>query len=66
MPRLKRYPVLDVANYRGQWLALHPTTHKIVAAGRTLKAAAKAARAKGVADPIFHGVPKSDAFFVSV
>lgn len=55
---------LDLDRYRGQWLALDPKTRRVVASGRTVKAVREAARRKGLTQPVLHGVPTSDAYFV--
>lgn len=59
-------PAIDEGKYRGEWLALDPKTHQIIAHGVALKKVAKEAKAKGYENPVFHGVPKSDIHFVTV
>lgn len=57
-------PRVDESAFSGQWLALNPVTHEVVADGETLEAAARKAAERGVADPLFHPVPESDGYFI--
>ena len=42
--------------YAGQWVAIDPATHEVVASGSTAKEAFELARQAGVDDPIITGV----------
>ena len=42
--------------YAGQWVAIHPATHEVVASGSTAKEAFELARQAGVEDPIITSV----------
>jgi hypothetical protein len=55
---------VDANRYRGQWLAVHPTTHQVVAYHASFKVAREAARKRGVYRPVLYAVPKSDGYFV--
>jgi hypothetical protein len=55
---------LDVSRYRGEWLALHPDTHRIIAHDVSLNRAKAAAVRQGIRSPLLYAVPKSDAYFV--
>lgn len=57
---------LDVSKYKGQWVALDPSTYQVVGHGRSLRSAERQAMAKGVTKPVMLGVPKSDGFFVGM
>lgn len=59
-------PVIDEGRYRGQWLALDPVTHEIVAHGAGLKEVVESARKLGYEEPIFHAVPESDIHLVTI
>lgn len=59
-----RRPQLDVAAFRGRWVAIDPKTHKVVGAGASLEEAHLGAVTAAKLDPILYFVPKSDAFFV--
>ena len=64
MSKALKTPRINVTRYRGQWLALHPATHKIIAHHQSLQAAKKAAVKRGIKQPIMYAVRKSDAYFV--
>lgn len=51
-------------DYAGQWIAWNHEGTRIVASGRTLEDAAKAATAAGETQPVFAKVPKADVRFV--
>ena len=61
---MKNYAAIVVKNrkelerYVGQWVALAPSTRKIIASGKTPKQALLAAQEKGEPDPILTTVPK--------
>ena len=61
---MKNYDAIVVKNrkelerYVGQWVALAPSTRKIIASGKTPKQAFLAAQEKGEPDPILTTVPK--------
>jgi hypothetical protein len=57
-------PVLNVARYRGQWVAVHPRTYKVVGHGSTPMEAEKTAADYKRVKPLIYYVPKTDAFFV--
>lgn len=61
---MKRLPKIDEREYAGQWLALDPKTYEVLAHDRSLQKARAAARRRGVAWPLMHGVPASDGYFV--
>jgi hypothetical protein len=48
----------ELERYVGQWVALAPSTCKIIASGKTPKQALLAAQEKGEPDPILTTVPK--------
>jgi hypothetical protein len=64
MPNPTTQPQIDVNRYRGQWLALHPATNRVVAHDRSLRQVKRAAAARGVSRPVLYCVPRSDGFFV--
>lgn len=57
-------PCLDVSNYRGEWIAIHPTTYKIIGHGASLEAARQSTPDLARIEPVLYFVPKSDAYFV--
>lgn len=59
-----RRPRLEVADFRGQWVAIHPKTHKVLGHGSSLEEARQKALGTDKLEPILYFVPKSDAFFV--
>lgn len=61
---MQRTPRLDLRRYRGEWVALDPTTHKVVANNASLREAERKAAARGVKKPVFLPVPETDAYFV--
>lgn len=61
---IKRPPVFNSNKYRGQWVALHPSTERVVGSGPTLAAAKREAVKHGVRNPTLYPVPKSDAYFI--
>ena len=64
MSRNAKSPRLDATRYRGQWVALHPDTRRVIAHSASLKAARRAAAKLGEPEAILYAVPKSDAYFV--
>ena len=62
--RATTVPTLDLQKHRGRWVAIDPTTHRIVADGESLVAAEQAAHDQGIDRPLLLAVPRSDAFFV--
>ena len=61
---MKHVPRLDLRPYRGQWVALDPKTHAVIAHHRTVEGAEQAAKKRGFRTPLLFPVPRSDAFFV--
>ena len=59
-----RRPQLDVAAFRGRWVAIDPETYKVVGAGASLEEARVSGEAAAKLEPILYFVPKSEAFFV--
>lgn len=49
----------DISQYKGQWLALEPKKHMIVAHADTLRESKQKAIKKGVEDPIMMEIPES-------
>ena len=64
MTKPTQTPRLDVTQYRGQWVALHPETKQVVSHDPSLKAAKQKAVKRGVPRPVLYAVPQSDAYFV--
>lgn len=60
----KIIPVLDLDQYKGQWLALEPGNYRVVAHASSLSVAEKRAHQKGVKNPAMFPVPHSDHPFV--
>jgi hypothetical protein len=63
-PKSKKIPLIDESKYAGEWLALHPKSHDILAHGKSLKTVRDAAAKRGVRDPLMHSVPDSNGYFV--
>ena len=61
-----RRPQIDVAEFRGQWVALHPETYKVIGHGASLEVARQSTPALARLEPVLYFVPKSDAFFVGL
>jgi hypothetical protein len=61
---MKKLPAIDEDKYRGEWIAIDPKTRRIVAHDMSLHKALETARRRGVEDPLMHGVPESDGYFV--
>lgn len=59
-----RRPRLDVAAYRGKWVAIDPKTYKIVGHGASMEEAREGAPNIARQEPILFFVPRSDAYFV--
>lgn len=57
-------PKLNITNYHGQWLALHPKTDKVLGHGKTLEAAEKMAQQKGITKPAFFPVPRDKGIWI--
>lgn len=57
-------PQLDVAAYRGRWVAIHPTTYTVLGQGNSLEEARQTAIGAGKLEPVLYFVPKSEAYFV--
>lgn len=55
---------LNLRRYRGQWVALDPRTHRVLAHHAALQIAEREAVKRGTKKPLLLPVPKSDAFFV--
>ena len=64
MPQPTKPPRLDVSRYRGEWVALHPKTNRVISHHSSFKTAKQAAHKRGVDRPVLYAVPKSDAYFV--
>jgi hypothetical protein len=62
--RVQRCPVLDVAAYKGKWVAINPQTNKVIGHGISLEAARQSAPNFEREEPVLFFVPASDAFFV--
>lgn len=62
--RSLRRPQLDVAAFRGQWVAVDPRTYKIVGNGASMEEARQGAPNLARQEPILFFVPRSDGFFV--
>ncbi len=62
--RVVRSPRLNVSGFRGQWVALHPTTYKVIGHGASLEEARQSTPGIGRLEPLLHFVPRSDAYFV--
>jgi hypothetical protein len=60
----RKCPRLDVRQYVGRWISLHPETHEVVADGASLKEARDGAIMKGVERPLLMMVPASEGYFV--
>ena len=54
-------PRLDLSRYRGEWVAIHPTTHTVVSHHESFREAERAAKAAGLARPLLVPVPRSGA-----
>lgn len=59
-----KVPRLNLHRYRGQWVALDPRTHRVIAHDITLQVAERDAVMRGTQKPLLLSVPKSDTFFV--
>lgn len=59
-----RRPQLDVADYRGRWVAIHPTTYNVLGHGNSLEEARQTAIGAGKLEPVLYFVPKAEAYFV--
>jgi hypothetical protein len=57
-------PHLNVQRYIGKWVALHPKTNVVVAAGTSLTEARRKAVKQGIKHPRLMIVPKSQSYFV--
>lgn len=62
--RKPKTPTLDLSQYRGQWVAIHPKTKAVVSHHFSCQEAEREAIAAGVMKPLLLPVPKSNAFFV--
>jgi hypothetical protein len=59
-----RLPRLDAHKYRGRWVAVDPTTQRIVGDGDSLATAEEAAQRAGFNKPLLFAVPAADSYFV--
>ncbi|MGH7139036.1 MAG: DUF5678 domain-containing protein [Pirellulales bacterium] len=57
-------PALDVAAFRGKWVAIDAETYKIVGHGASMEEARQSAPNIARHEPLLYFVPPSDAFFV--
>lgn len=55
---------LDVTAFRGQWVALHPTTYKIIGHGASFEEARQSSPSITRLEPLLYFVPESDAYFL--
>jgi hypothetical protein len=56
-------PRIDVREYAGRWVALHPESRAVIADGATLKETREAAFKTGVRRPLLMMVPRSNGYF---
>jgi hypothetical protein len=57
-------PRIDARPYRGQWVAIDPTTRQIIGHGDSLEVAEEQAAGCGVTDPWLWAVPATDGYFI--
>jgi hypothetical protein len=62
--RIVRRPRLDVSAFRGEWIAVHPKTYKVIGHGASLEEARQNTPSVAQLEPLLYFVPRSDAFFV--
>jgi hypothetical protein len=62
--RVPQQTCLDVTEFRGEWVALHPKTYKVIGHGASLEEARKSTPNVARLEPILYFVPESDAFYV--
>ena len=60
----ERRPQIDVAEFRGEWVALHPRSYKVIGHGASLEDARQSTPGLARLEPVLYFVPRSDAFFV--
>ena len=63
MPKKKVKPI-KLQGRPGYWVALDPVQQRLVAEGRTLRAAATQAAKAGVQNPVFTQLPKESCALV--
>lgn len=61
---VRRQPCLDVTDFPGQWVAVHPRTYKIIGHGASLEEARQSTPNLARLEPVLYYVPESNAFFV--
>jgi hypothetical protein len=57
-------PRLGVSAFRGESVAVHPRTYKVIGHGASLEEARQSTPNVAQLEPVLYFVPKSDAFFV--
>lgn len=61
---VNRRPCLDVTEYAGKWVAVHPKTLKVIGHGTSLEEARQSTPNLARLEPVLYYVPESDAYFV--
>jgi len=62
--RVARRPRLNVSAFRGEWVAVHPKTYKVIGHGASLEEARRNTPNLTRLEPLLYFVPRSDAFFI--
>jgi hypothetical protein len=57
-------PQLDLAGFRGRWVAIDSKSYEVIGQGGSLEEARRSAPNIEQREPLLYYVPESDAFFV--